>query len=322
MKLLICADVRLGAACTENLGADLSHKWQAARTGKLSGLADKAIQEHAAYIVLLGRIFGQERVSESIIDDLFGAVREAGKIQAFAVLAEGEYDRITYRNDIPENLHLICAQKEDSYADGNLAIRIHGQDVEIRVADRTPIQIVKSEGRFKISGLGEERAIPFFEPLGFEDAAEHSFGYELLDWGQDARGRLEVKESQTYAYRSIEIKILPEDGRKEILRKINTAVSGMDFDTMLRVTIAGRLAFGRMLNGDELKAHLQNKIFFAEVYDNTIMDIDEEAFEHDISLRSEFVRLALRDDFLSESERNWIICHGWNALNGEEVSAE
>ena len=48
----------------------------------------------------------------------------------------------------------------------------------------------------------------------------------------------------------------------------------------------------------------------------------KEAFENDISLRSEFVRLALQDDSLSESERNRLISCGWNALNGREVSAE
>ena len=47
-----------------------------------------------------------------------------------------------------------------------------------------------------------------------------------------------------------------------------------------------------------------------------------EAFENDISLRSEFVRLALQDDSLSESERNRLISCGWNALNGREVTAE
>ena len=45
-------------------------------------------------------------------------------------------------------------------------------------------------------------------------------------------------------------------------------------------------------------------------------------FENDISLRSEFVRLALQDDSLSESERNRLISCGWNALIGKGVSAE
>ena len=96
----------------------------------------------------------------------------------------------------------------------------------------------------------------------------------------------------------------------------------MDVDTFLRVTISGRSAFGLTLDSSALKTQLQGRVFFAEVYDNSIMDIDEEAFENDISLRSEFVRLALQDDSLSESERSRLISCGWNALNGREMSAE
>ncbi len=130
-----------GAVCTENLGVKLSHKWQAARTEKLADLMDKAAQKNAAYVALFGQMFGQERVSESVIDSLFSAANEDKHIQMLAFLI-------------------------------------------------------------------------------------------------------------------------------------------------------------------------------------TIMDIDEEAFENDISLRSEFVRLALQDDSLSESERNRLISCGWNALNGKGVSAE
>ena len=76
------------------------------------------------------------------------------------------------------------------------------------------------------------------------------------------------------------------------------------------------------MNSNALKSQLQNRVFYVEVYDNTVMDIDEEAFETDISLRSEFVRLALQDGSLSESERNRLISLGWNVLSGREVSAE
>ena len=52
------------------------------------------------------------------------------------------------------------------------------------------------------------------------------------------------------------------------------------------------------------------------------MDVNEAEFENDISLRSEFVRLALRDETLSEAERNRLVRYGWNALSGKEVNAE
>ena len=143
-----------------------------------------------------------------------------------------------------------------------------------------------------------------------------------MEWKEEELGEYTVKVDQGYAYQSIELKIIPEDDQKGILRKINNAVRDVDYNTFLRITITGRSAFGLMINVDALKKQLQNRIFFVETYDNTVMDIDEEAFENDISLRSEFVKLALQDDSLSESERNRLISCGWNALNGREVSAE
>lgn len=323
MKILLCSDVRLGAVCTENLDVKLSHKWQAARTEKLADLIDLAAQNNAAYVALFGNMFGQERVSESVIDALFTAVKEDGNIQVLAFLIADEFNRIAYRNDVPENLHLICTQTADSYTDDNIALRIDKGVVELQLADNDPIFIKKElESGFVVSGLKENQSIPSFEPVGFEDAEGLVCGYGILEWADEELGQYVITKNQKYAYKAIELKILPGDGQKEILRKINAAVKDVDIDTFLRIAIVGRSAFGLTLNGDALEAQLQNRIFFVEVYDNTIMDIDEEAFENDISLRSEFVRLALQDDSLSEAERNRLISCGWNALNGKEVSAE
>lgn len=323
MKILLCSDVRLGAVCTENLDVKLSHKWQAARTEKLADLIDQAAQNNAAYVALLGNMFGQDRVSESVIDALFRAVKEDGNIQVLAFLIADEFNRIAYRNDVPENLHLICTQTADSYTDDNIALRIDKGVVELQLADNDPIFIKKElESGFVVSGLKENQSIPSFEPVGFEDAEGLVCGYGILEWADEELGQYVITKNQKYAYKAIELKILPGDGQKEILRKINAAVKDVDIDTFLRIAIVGRSAFGLTLNGDALEAQLQNRIFFVEVYDNTIMDIDEEAFENDISLRSEFVRLALQDDSLSEAERNRLISCGWNALNGKEVSVE
>lgn len=323
MKILLCSDVRLGTVCTENLDVKLSHKWQAARTEKLADLIDQAAQNNAVYVALFGNMFGQERVSESVIDALFSAVKEDGNIQVLAFLIADEFNRISYRNDVPENLHLICTQTADSYTDDNIALRIDKGVVELQLADNNPIFIKKElESGFVVSGLQENQTIPSFEPVGFEDAEGLVCGYGILEWADEELGQYVITKNQKYAYKAIELKILPGDGQKEILRKINAAVKDVNIDTFLRIAIVGRSAFGLTLNDDALEAQLQNRIFFVEVYDNTIMDIDEEAFENDISLRSEFVRLALQDDSLSEAERNRLISCGWNALNGKEVSAE
>ena len=323
MKLLISTDVQLGAACTENLGIKLSHKWQSARTEKMTELLDQASQKNATYIILCGKIFGQKRVSESVIDDLFRAVSEDDHIQVLAFLIVDEYNRIVYRKDIPKNLHIICTQTEDSYDDETVSLKMDKGVAKLQLSKCDTVTISQNANEsFTLSYAGKEQIIPSFEPVGFEDSESNAFGYDILEWEEAKIMGISTVKNQKYAYESVELKILPEDGQKEIIRKINASVAQIGIDTMLRITIVGKSAFGLTLNSDSLEKQLQNRVFFVEVYDNTIMDIDEESFENDISLRSEFVRLALQDDSLSESERNRIISCGWNALNGKEVSTE
>ena len=320
MKMLFCADVRLGAVCTENLDIIVSHKWQAARNQKLIDLMDKAVQNNASYVALFGQFFGQSRISESVIDGLFQAVKEDSEIQTLAFLSIEEYKRISYRNDIPNNLQLFCIQAKDSFVDDNIAMRIDKGVVELQLADNDAIAIKRIGEKYTISGLPEEYDIPSYEPVGFDDAQNIDCGYGILEWSDENLGQYVFKSDQHYAYKSIDLRISPEDDQKEILRKINHAIKNVDYDTFLRISISGRSAFGLTINGEALEKQLQNRIFFVEAHDNTVMDIDESAFENDISLRSEFVRLALQDDSLSESERNRLISCGWNALNGKEVS--
>lgn len=321
MKMLFCTDVRLGAICTENLSISQSHKWQAARNEKLTDLIDKAARSNAVYISLLGRVFGQDRIPESVIDDLFSAINDDKDIHVLVFVDTEEFKRISYRNDIPDNLHLFCMYTQDFYTDDNIAFRIDNGVIEMQLADNDAITIRKTD-EYEICGMAETYTIPSFEPVGFEDAQGLICGYGLLDWSENTLGQYDVITNSTYSYRSLELKVLPEDDQNEIARKINNAVQKIDIDTFLRITITGRSAFGLTISGEGLKNQMQKRIFFVEVYDNTVMDIDAETFENDISLRSEFIRLALQDDSVSESERNRLICCGWNALNGREVAAE
>ena len=171
MKMLLCTDIRLGALCTENLDIILSHKWQAARTEKFAELMDLAARNHVAYIALFGSLFGRKRVSESVIDTLFAAVKEEKHIQVLTFLSAEEYNRINYRNDVPENLHLICMQTSDSYTDDSIALRINKHTAEIQLADHDAVCIGRSaSGSYVISLPAGQQTIPSFEPVGFEDA--------------------------------------------------------------------------------------------------------------------------------------------------------
>ena len=240
-----------------------------------------------------------------------------------AFLDASEFTRISYRSDIPENLHLMNMQAQDSYLDDRIVLRVKEKAVALQLGDNDAILVSRDNtGHYVLNGMPGDTVIPSFEPTGFEDAQDTQCGYGILEWTENALGQFQVVPDSKYAFQAVELKIFPDDDEKEILRKINNLLRSIEHDTFLRVTLTGRSAFGLTISSDALKSQLQNRIFFAEVYDNTVMDIDEKAFETDISLRGEFVRLALQDGSISESERSRLISLGWSALSGGEVSAE
>jgi len=323
MKILFCSDLLLGSANTENIDVKRSKKWKAKRIEKFHDLVEKAAQNHAIYIALFGQLFGQDKIPESVIDNLFEAACEDKNIQILLFFSSLEYKHISYRNDIPKNLSLIRADMEDTYKDDNIYIKIKEKKVHLQLGNHTHIEICKSEeDSFQISGIASEvKNILALEPTGFEDSNQHRFGYSVLEWNEEGIKEYREKEEQSFAYKTVDIKILPEEEQKDILKKINLAVSALDRNTFLRINLIGKTAFAFMIYKDQLKNQLQNKFFYVEIYDNTFMDTDD-IFENDISLKSEFVRLAMQDETLSESERNRLICCGWNVLNGREVSDE
>ena len=331
MKLLMCADICLVTECTENLDVKLSHKWRSERINKFENLLDRAAMNNAEYIVLLGSLFGNDRVSEAVIDDLFRAIKNDPHVRVLSFLNCREYKRLWYRNDIPDNIKLFCVDANNTlenpcnvtYIDDNISVHSSGLNIEMQLVGGDPVTISNGpDGAYLLSGLGDIKTIPSFEAIGFDDARNKLFGYAVIECLDDRTYDYSSISFKKYNFDSTEIKVMPTDSQKEILSKINEELSARKFDTFLRITLVGRAPFGLIFNTDALEEKLREHVFFVEVFDNTVMNIDEEDFENDISLLSEFVRLALQDDSLSEVERNRIISCGWNALKGREVSAE
>lgn len=323
MRMILCDDIRLGALCTENLGARLSRKWQDARTEKFRTLIEHATEEKAEYISLFGHIFGQERVAEAVLDSLFSAVKTAPEVQVLLFLNHEEYNRINYRSDKPENLHLICTENGDMFVDDHVAVRILKESIELQLDDNDALTFRKAADHgYTLTVLDEKHTVSAFEPIGFEDSLNKTFGYSVLEWEpEEVTDYLEAEE-QEFTYYSEEIELRPSDDEKKVCALVDLISQECEPKSFLRITLSGTSMFGMVINVNKLKEQLQKQVFFADIFDNTVMDIDESSFENDISLSSEFVRLAMQDDSLSETERNKMISFGWNALNGKEVSAE
>ena len=152
-------------------------------------------------------------------------------------LSGSELKRISYRNDVPKNLHLINMEKQDFFLDDGIALRINAGAAEVQLGENKSVFIREDEsGEFTITGIPKAGTIPSFEPIGFEEAQDIKYGYGILEWTEDQLGQYQVKGGLKYDYKAIELKILPEDDQNEILRKINNAVRTIGIDTFLRAT--------------------------------------------------------------------------------------
>lgn len=317
MKFLFTKDVQLNVPNNENLSAESFHKWQNSRLDKVSEMFEKARLLGVRNIFLFGALFSGTVVPEKTTDGFFDIINENRNLNVYVFVNLAEYQLISYRNDIPANFHMLCFQGSETLAQDPFTVWVDKGHAEIEIETAKAVITETEEERFEING----NIIPSFEPSSFEDARENNFGY-LLWITEQGTEEYKLIRDQKYNFQTAELKIVKEDTEKDILERINEISRKAGFDTFLRITITGKTAFGLMINTNALTNKLEKRQFSVQVFDNSVMDVDEAMFANDISLRSEFVKLALADDSLSEGERNQIIRMGWNALHGKEMAEE
>lgn len=321
MKMLLTDHARIGSYCSEQLSVAQSHAWHQARLKRIRELAELAVKLDAGYLALTGKLLGNTRISESLIDSVFSLAAGKPNLHFMFFLTDSEFRRLSYRKDYPDNLHLIRLRSKDDYIDEQIALRISDDTIELQLGDHPSVLVhCRKMGDSVIEVNEKVFSIPCFEPLGFDNAARQGFGILSLEWDDNTIPIIRQIPMQHYAFREAKLELSPAETQREILQKLRQSAAKLERNTFLRLTICGRTAFGITMDAAAMKQELEKQVFFAQVFDTTEMDIDAESFETDISLSSEFVRLALSDDTLSDAERSRLICRGWNALGGKAVS--
>ena len=86
--------------------------------------------------------------------------------------------------------------------------------------------------------------------------------------------------------------------------------------SLIKVILKGAHDADFIVDVEDLTQRLNENFFFGKVYDRTTVNIREEDYALDKSVRGEFVRSVLNSD-LTEEEKNAVIVTGLNALKGE-----
>ena len=98
---------------------------------------------------------------------------------------------------------------------------------------------------------------------------------------------------------------------------INTLTAKYPSQSVVRVILVGGRSTDFEIDKTNLELRLNEKFFFAKVYDRTEIKVNIEDYATDKSVRGEFVRAVWESD-LTEDVKGKVIMCGLNALKGEE----
>ncbi len=104
--------------------------------------------------------------------------------------------------------------------------------------------------------------------------------------------------------------------------EIETAVASglreIPRESLVKVLLQGNVEVDTPKDIDYLTRRFADDYFFLKIYDQTKLDIHIEDYQHDVSLKGEFIRMVLSEK-LPQERKMRIIMSGLRALAGEEI---
>ena len=354
MKLIHCADVHLDSPMETNLSADKARERKVEIRSTFARLVRVAAEEGVEAILIAGDLFDTERTTVQTAGFVLDTIRSAPGVD-FLYL-RGNHDVSGFGElELPENLKLF-GNEWTSYHYGDVIVA--GTDLErekwetfyeeLQLPEET-VNIVTLHGQTSTQPGEELIALPKLKRKNIDYLAlGHIHGYQTgkLDdrgtWcycgclegrGFDELGEkgfvlLDVAEKQVktefvpFACRTLEevpVDITDLISVSQILTASEQALRNIHASALVKLTLTGTYTLEAQKDLQFLKKMLDGKFYFLKIKDESRLKIEKETYEHDISLKGEFIRLVMASDKTDE-EKEQIICCGIQALSGEEVA--
>lgn len=287
MKAAHFHDPLIGIIADVYLSDRQEQEWQRSRLQAFDLACEDAIKRGAERIFITGSLFSDDYIAHDIVSRTFRLMSEK-KIDFTLVPGENDKQIIRYQTNLPNNLTVLEDDRSESDLGGNLSTAFH----------HAPVVAL--------------------ENYGF-DGSENS-GYYLVELASNGTYTSERVELALHRFVTVRVEVKKEDHQQSIFLKCISATKGLTGKDFVRIVLFGSVDVDAFIQPDELCDKLRERFYYLEVFNACELELDEQAYANDISLKSEFVRLVLADDTLSEAEKSRIVQCGWNALRGKELS--
>ena len=355
MKMIHCGDIHLDSRMESNLDREKARERNAEICATFTRMIRWGLERGVKAVLIAGDLFDTARVSGQTVQFVLDRIREAkgmdflylrGNHDENRNLFEGmelpenlktfgdrwtsfRYGDVVISGVEPENWESFYDELELSPEDTNI-VMLHGQiaaqigpelislpklrNKHIRYLALGHIHSYQLE---KLDLEGQWCYCGCLEGRGFDELGQK--GFVLLE---AERGRVK-SEFVPFAGRTMEevsVDITGLTTVTQILSAMERAGAGVSASSLVKFTFTGTHTLDTQLDVRFLRKMLESRYYFVKIKDESHLEIAREDYEHDISLKGEFIRMVLASD-KTDDEKERIIRFGIQALLGQEVEA-
>ena len=232
----------------------------------------------------------------------------AGKIYGSLSLNAGNYNIV------------VLHGQEASHISKNNAQVISLKDLRNRGIDYLALGHVHEYSSDRLDARGVYCYPGCLEGRGFDEAGEH--GFVVLDI-DDVTGKSD-SYFIPFARRNVYVAQVDVTGCEstfEIEKRVSgfLETSGYSKESLVKIELTGALDVECEKNTDFLSKQFEGKFYAFKIKDNTVYNIDYMSYEHDMSLKGEYIRNVMARNDIDEQDKAEIIRYGLQALQGEEI---
>ena len=353
MKLIHCADLHIGSALESIFSQELASERKSELLRTFKRTVDRAAELNAKAIMICGDLFDTANAPKKAGRYILGVIEEHPEIDFLYV--SGNHDPgdlldqlcIEDKDKRPENLIIFPNDRWETVRYDNLTVTgisltcdsvpplpplapadinivmLHGdiyklgtKQFENRNIDYLALGHFHSYEAKKLDKRGVYCYCGCLEGRGFDECGEK--GFVLLNTEGSALS-YDFVRSGARTVRRVECDITGLVTLKEIEDSVDRAVSGIGKGDIIRLILIGQYTVDTEKDLRHIEGMLSDRFYFARVKDESTLEINPDEYKNDISLKGEFIRLAMSDSSLSKEQSDRIITLGVRALRNEEL---
>lgn len=355
MKIIHCSDLHLDSKMEKNLPGSQAKERNAEICATLERLITYAKQHCVDAVLIAGDLFDTCRSSVRTAGMVLDWMRQAPEVDFFYLRGNHDEGQQFLNMDCPENLKTFGPDwTYYNYDDVTIAgiependgwetmydslklehgrlniVTLHGQ--LSTQPGQEMIALPALRGRhIRYLALGHIHAYQFgelapegeycysgcLEGRGFDECGEKGFVLLNIENGRLSRQFVPFATRTLY---ELPVDITDLVTVSQIREAMEIAAEGISRDSLVKFTLTGTYTLQTQKDLRFLKKSMESMFWFVKIKDESKFRIEKESYEHDVSLKGEFIRLVMASG-KSEEEKARIICCGIQALSGEEIT--